>query len=243
MSAVPCLYVGHIVHVRRRPILRVFRHRMTVWLVDLDHIPELPRWLRPLAAFRAEDHSGSPDRGIRANIDAWLASRDIDLRNGRILMLAVPRVLGHCFNPLTVYWCHDADGSLVCVVAEVSNTYGERHCYVVPPFHGQPADLDKEFYVSPFFETDGRYRMHLPAPGKHLSLTVSLLGDDGALLTSVLRGRRRVDTPARMALATALMPQRISALIRLHGIRLWLRGLPVVPRIPHRANTAERSAS
>lgn len=230
MSGLPALYDGHLVHVRRAPV-RVFRNRITLWLVDLDAMPRLPLWMRPLARFPAADHFGAPDQPIRANVDDWLASRDIDLAGGQVVMLAAARTLGHAFNPLTVFWCHHADGSLVCVIAEVSNTYGERHCYLLPP--AETAQVEKAFYVSPFLPMRGTYHMRLPVPGNLMSLSVSLRDGDRTLLTAVLTGNRRPATPAetlRTAWRRPLTPQRISALIRFHGVRLWISGLPRTPR-------------
>ena len=80
-------------------------------------------------------------------------------------MLAHARVLGYVFNPLTVYWCHRPDGTLACVVAEVHNTYRQRHAYLLPADDRGRAEVPKQFYVSPFYPVDGRYRMSLPEPG------------------------------------------------------------------------------
>src|SRR6185437_15518137 len=144
----PALYDAVVVHSRREPIHRTFRHRICLWLVDLDHLPDPPRWARPFGRFDAADHLGSPDRSIRDNVDAWLGARGIDLTGGRVLMLANARALGHVFNPITLYWCWRADSDLECVVAEVHNTYGERHCYLLRPDPRGRADVDKAFYVS-----------------------------------------------------------------------------------------------
>ena len=72
-------------------------------------------------------------------------------------MLANARFLGYVFDPLTVFWCFAADGSLRCVVAEVHNTYGERHAYLLRPEADGTAEVGKEFYVSPFNDVSGRY--------------------------------------------------------------------------------------
>ncbi len=80
-------------------------------------------------------------------------------------MLASARVFGHVFNPLSLFWCHDAAGELRCVVAEVHNTYGERHCYLLETDDAGRASVPKAFYVSPFNDVDGQYRMKLPEPG------------------------------------------------------------------------------
>ena len=74
------------------------------------------------------------------------------------------RVLGYVFNPLSVFWCHDADGVLRHVIAEVHNTYGGRHAYLLPPTGDQPAAVKKTLYVSPFNEVDGYYLVRAPLP-------------------------------------------------------------------------------
>ena len=111
------LYEVTISHARSAPLRNVFRYRGYLWLVDLDHLPRVP-WL---ARFRARDHLGDPRASIRANLEAFLAARGVDLGGGRVTMLAQARVLGYVFNPLTVYWCHWPDGTLACVVAEVQD--------------------------------------------------------------------------------------------------------------------------
>jgi DUF1365 family protein len=233
---VPALYDGVVTHVRRQRLHREFTHSVYLWLVDIDHLPELPRWLRPFAGFHAADHLGDPAASIRGNLDAWLATQGVDLHGGRVLMLANARVLGHVFNPITVYWCHRRDGGLECVVAEVHNTYGERHCYLLRPDDAGRASVAKEFYVSPFLDVSGRYLMRIRTPDQRLSLTVALRQDGETTLAATVHGERRpanTGTLVRMVLRRPLLPQRVSALIRGHGIALWLRGVPVVPRVPH----------
>lgn len=242
--SVPALYDAQVRHVRGAPGRasgRAFGHRTYLWLVDLDDLPRLPGWLRPFARFRAADHLGDPQRSIRANVEAYLAGHGIDLRGGRILMLANARLLGYVFNPLSVFWCHHPDGTQACVIAEVHNTYGERHCYLLHPDESGRAETDKDFYVSPFLTVDGRYRMSLRPPGERLALSVTLrqTGPDGrtaTALTATVVGSRRAATPAalvRMLLRRPLTTYRTSALIRRHGIALWLRRVPVVRRPKH----------
>ena len=114
MSA-PCrapaaIYRTSIAHVRRTPLRNAFTYRSYSWYVDVDHLPQLPRLLRPLAGFRVEDHLGDPDGTLRGNVERYLATQGITLDGGRITMLASARVFGHVFNPLSVFWCHDAAG-------------------------------------------------------------------------------------------------------------------------------------
>jgi DUF1365 family protein len=236
VTAVPALYDVEVRHVRRAVLHRDFGHHVYLWLVDLDALPDVPRWLRPFARFTARDHLGDARRTIRENLDHFLATRGVDLGSGQVLMLANARVLGYVFNPLSVYWCHRPDGSLACVVAEVHNTYGERHCYLLHPDEDGRADAEKDFYVSPFLSVEGDYRMRLPVPDERLALAITLRQFGSTALTATVVGTRRPATPAsllRMLARRPLVTQRTSALIRRHGIALWLRRLPVIPRPEH----------
>ncbi|MEV6734910.1 MULTISPECIES: DUF1365 domain-containing protein [unclassified Streptomyces] len=235
--AVPALYDCVVSHARTAPVRHAFRHRTYMWLVDLDALPRLPWPLRPLARFDARDHFDAAAPTVRAGLDAYLASRDVHLDGGRVLMLAHARVLGYVFNPLTLYWCHDRSGALVCVVAEVHNTYGQRHCHLLRTDGAGRAEAAKELYVSPFFPVDGRYRMRLPEPREQLEVTVQLERAGQRPFTATLRGRHRPATPLALLRAAARRPWSTAAVwagIRRHGIHLLLRGLPVQPR-PDRA--------
>jgi DUF1365 family protein len=215
------LYSARLTHVRHRALPRRFTHRVRLWLVDLDNVPR-----SRLLSFRPGDHLGSPDRSIRANLTAWLASQGIPPPQ-RVLMLTTPRSFGYVFNPLTVYWCYADD--LLCVVAEVHNTYGQRHCYLLRP--GEQW-LDKTFYVSPFLDVSGRYRMRLPVPDERLALTITLHQSGEPAFTATLVGRRIGPATRKRVLRYAFspLPHRVRFLIQRHGVTLWLRRLPVVPR-------------
>ncbi|MGI5451639.1 DUF1365 domain-containing protein [Streptomyces sp. CA-249302] len=243
MSAVPALYSCVITHVRTAPRRHTLRHRTYMWLVDPDRPPRLPFVLRPLARFDPRDHFTGSLSSIRAGLDAFLAGHGVGLDGGRVVMLAHARVLGHVFNPLTLYWCHGPGGDLRCVVAEVHNTYGQRHCYLLRPDATGTAHADKAFYVSPFFPVDGGYRMRLPVPAERLDLTVHLDRAAGRTFTATVRGTRHEPRPAtllRLALRHPWSTLAVSAAIRFHGIRLYLRGLPLQPR-PDDHRTPERT--
>ena len=227
------IYDVEIHHVRADPVRNAFRYRSYQWLVDLDALPRLPLPLRPFARFEARDHLGDPHRSLRENVDAFLAERGIDLSGGRVRMLANARVLGYVFNPLSVFWCYDRDAVLRCVIAEVHNTYGQRHSYLLKPDERGRAETGKQFYVSPFYEVSGRYSMSLPEPDERLALTITLHPEQGAPFVASMRGRRRSARGwalARMLLGRPWVTAAVSTRIRWQGIKLYLRGLPVVPR-------------
>ena len=227
------LFDVRVTHVRSAPVRHEVAHRGTMWFVDLDDLPRLPRGLRWLARFESRDHVGDPRRSLRANLDDYLASNDIDLRGGRITMLANARGAGYVFNPLSLFWCHDAAGALRCVVAEVHNTYGQRHRYLLRTDDAGRAEVEKEFYVSPFYPVDGHYRMSVPEPDDRLALTITLHRPGDAPFVATVRGMARRFT-ARGVLASAarrpLHTWRLRAAITRHGIALWRKGLPIQPR-------------
>jgi uncharacterized protein len=227
------LYECRIRHVRAAPLRHAFSYRTYQWLVDVDDLPRLPAGLGLLGSFRAADHLGDPRRSIRENLDRFLAARGIDLGGGRVTMLAHARVLGYVFNPLTLYWCHGAQGGLECVVAEVHNTYAQRHCYLLRTDEAGRAQAAKDFYVSPFFPVDGWYQMAVPEPGERLAITMTLHRPDGSTFAASVRGRRRTATVGAVLLAAARHPAStaaVTARIRWQGLRLYGRGLRPQPR-------------
>jgi DUF1365 family protein len=239
----PALVFGSVAHTRHEPVHHHLRHRQYQWLVDLDSLPELPWGLRWLGRIDARDHLDGSGRegGIRGDLARFLHLRGVTLaRDDRVLMLAHARVLGHVFDPLTIFWCLTAHGTLRALVFEVHNTYGGRHAYLVEPDGTGRARVDKAFQVSPFNDTSGRYDVMTGLAPDRVAVAITLLRDGRRVLTASSIGQPRPLTTAtllRAALVAPLMPQRVSVLIRLHGIRLWLRGLPVLRR-PEPTNPA-----
>lgn len=236
------LYPATVAHRRSAAapgaVAREFRYGSYYWLVDVDRLTErepVVAPLRPFARFRSADHLGDPDRSIAENARAVLA--EAGLRADRILLLTCPRVAGHVFNPLSVYYClvRDADGGerLDAVIAEVHNTYGGRHVYLLRPDTAGRDTTDKRFYVSPFLPMGGQYLMRVPLPGETLAVSIALRQDGATPFVATLTGRRRPATTANVLLTMLRWPLvtlRTAALIRWQGIRLWLRRVPVQPR-------------
>jgi DUF1365 family protein len=248
LPPLPALVPGEVGHTRRTPLRHRFRTSVYLWLVDLDHLPNengpgLPRWLRPFSTFRAADHIGDPSRSIKANLERFCAAEGVDVSGHRILMLANARVLGHTFDPLSVFWVIAPDASVTCVVAEVHNTYGERHAYLLHTDDAGRSRTGKEFYVSPFFRVDGTYDLQFRLSDEVVASTVVLRQGGTAVFSATFRGTPEPVTArrlARLALTKPFMTQRTSLLIRMHGVWLWLRRLPVVPRPVHRPQEGTR---
>src|SRR5450631_1280837 len=236
LPALPALVIGRVAHHRTGPVRSAFRYSVYQWLVDLDALPEQPWYLRPFASFSAADHLGDPDRPIKENVEHYLSRNGIELGgSGRIVMLANARVLGHVFDPLSVFWCFDRQGALVCIVAEVHNTYGERHAYLLRPNQSGVATTDKAFHVSPFYDVSGHYELGFELSPQVVSAAVILRRQGTVAFTATFRGRPTRATSKALAgqlIRKPLMPQQVSAMIRVHGIFLWLRRLPIQRR-PH----------
>ncbi|MET0954253.1 MAG: DUF1365 domain-containing protein [Aeromicrobium sp.] len=243
LPALPALVEGTVAHTRRTPLRHRFSNRIYQWLGDVDDLPRMPRLLRPFSTFKASDHIGDPDDTIRANIERFCAAQGVDVSGHRLLMLANARVLGHTFDPLSVFWAIAPDESLTCIVAEVHNTYGERHAYLLKTDEAGKAEVDKAFYVSPFFTVEGRYDLQFVLAPERVSSSVVLRQGGEAVFTATFRGTPRPVTNGRLTRLLVKMPlmtHRTSLLIRIHGVWLWIRRLPVIPRPAHEPQEGTR---
>ena len=254
----PCLYQGHVMHMRLTPFAHRFRYRVFSMLLDIDRLEEVLRPLRllrldrfGLMSFHRRDHGPRDGSDLRPWVDAELA------RHGRppaarVWLLSFPRLLGYVFNPLSVYFCEDEDGRLTSVVYEVKNTFGDQHVYVAAAEpatdgaarHGQ----DKGFFVSPFIGMEQTYRFTVRPPSERLALKIRQHDRTGPWLIATQSGRRRPLTDLellRQWLLHPLMTVKVFAAIHWQALRLWLKGARFHPyRGPYPASepapTAQR---
>lgn len=256
MSApAPGLYLGVVTHVRTRPRRHVLRYRVFQVLLDIDQLPDLDRRLRllninrpGLMSFNERDHGERTGAPLRDFVDQVLAEVGRSPSAGQILVQCMPRVLGYVFNPLTLYYCHDADGALSDVVLQVHNTFGGRHAYVLP-VDGEGAargGCAKAFHVSPLLPMDLDYRFHLGAPSGHVRSVVQALDPSGRLvLHADFTGRRQDLTDANLAaafLTRPLLTLKVVVAIHLEAAKLLLKGLRLNPAPPPPAAEASLAA-
>lgn len=207
---------------------------MYLWLIDVDDPPDPRRPWRWLGHVSAADHLGDPASSIGANIRGFLAAQGSPVPPGaRVVLLAQARAFGHCFDPISVFWVIDG-GQVVTVVAEVHNTYGDRHAYVLHPDEQGQARTDKVLYVSPFYDTSGHYELSFTLCPQRVAVSVRLRREGAHHdFVAAFVGVPEAATRRTVLRAVARQPAvtwQISTLIRVHGIALWLRRLPVVPR-------------
>jgi uncharacterized protein len=236
--ALACLYSSRVMHRRRVPPLYRFVYRVFYLLLDIDRIDEAAHGLRlfshnrfNLLAFHDRDH-GDRSGHLRPWAEKVLAGAGIALEGGRIRLLALPRLLGHVFNPISLWYCEHRDGTLRAVIAEVSNTFGEKHCYLLSAggaamAYEAPLDKDKCFHVSPFLDLVGRYRFTVGEPGERLRLVIHETREGRPLLDAAVAGERRPLRDGAILKLVALMPLmtlKVVAAIHWEALKLWLRG-------------------
>ncbi len=245
-----CLYDCSVMHHRLTPKEHRFRYGIFLFCLDLDELDTLPLRLvshnRPnLYRFNDSDHlapSVSPDLqfaispvSAKANLLSWIAAQGLPLpADTRVLLLTHCRVFGYVFNPVSFYFCLDAQDRPLCAVAEVGNTFGEQK-----PFLLRPEDLapdacfrrivPKHFYVSPFAALDLAFDFKLRVPGEQLDIHIDDVEGDRPVLLTALTGRRVPLTDANLARLTLKYPLvtlRVITLIHWHALKLWWKNVP-----------------
>ncbi len=237
------LYSGVVTHVRHRPRRHALRYRVFMLLLDLDEAAAIirrSRWLSGgrfgLMSWREADHGDGSGRPLKEQVRAHLSDAGI-AADGPIRLLTMPRILGHGFNPISVFFCHRRDGRLAATLYEVSNTFGDRHCYLVQG-DGAPVErhaADKHLYVSPFMDMAMAYRFTLQPPGKTVRLTIETDDAEGSMLTAAFVGRCAELTDANLLrawLAHPLLTLKVVAGIHWEALKIFIKGVRFRHRPP-----------
>ena len=227
------LYPGVVVHQRFKPVGHRLRYRIVSLLIDLDELPALSRRFRlfsvdrfNLFSIRQSDFGAGTPTGLRDWVAGQCAAAGI-AADGPIRLLAMPRVLGHAFNPLSVFFCYRSDGGLAATLYEVRNTFGQRHSYLIPAPSNSTMirqSCRKVFYVSPFMPMDMEYRFRVVPPAARVSVVIDGLGDQGRLITASLSGRRAELTDAgllRAFLGAPALGLKVLGGIHWEALKLW----------------------
>lgn len=239
------LYTGHVIHRRLHPVRHGFTYRVFSLFLDLHEASWLARrlWLFShnrfnLFSFYDRDHGDGSGRPVAD----WAADqlRAAGLVPGPIRLLCFPRILGYVFNPLAVYFCYAPDGRhLQAIIYQVSNTFGERHSYLIRNMSatGEMADhsYPKGFHVSPFLAVAGDYHFSLSRPGESLDLAIRLVQGGRTVLIARQSGHAEVLTDGRLLrrfFSHPLMTLKVIAAIHVEALRLWRKGAPVHHKPP-----------
>lgn len=247
MSA-SAIYEGRVRHRRMDPVEHEFSYPLFMTYLDLAELPGVldpfRGWSargRALARFRRSDFLGPAERPLDECVRDAVAEKAGTRPDGPIRLLSNLRYLGHCFNPVSFYFCFDKAGErVVHVLAEVTNTpWGERHAYLigdVQPGAGEAGSrptisgrLDKAFHVSPLMGMDQRYDWRTTEPGRDVVVHISSGGERGTTFDATLSMRRHELEPATMRRVLWRYPaltMQVLAKIYWQSLRLKLKGAP-----------------
>jgi DUF1365 family protein len=239
----PGLFVGSLRHRRRASVPHAFTYRLFMVLLDIDRIPaqmglsavtsyNRPNW----ATFDERDHLGDPTKPLRSRLENSAARSGLELPEGPIFLLTQLRYLGYCFNPVSFFYLFDRADRLRLVLAEVNNTFGGSQAYWLHPeregraFRARAA---KTLYVSPFLPVDLEYRFVLTPPASRLVAHIDAVRDGASVFDATLSLQRRpwnAREMRRCLLRHPAMTARVTAGIHWQALKLWWKGVPVVPR-------------
>jgi len=241
MFSANAIFTGKLMHRRYQPTRHELSYSVADVLLDVDRLEDLNHtsWLfgyNRNRLFSINDKNHGDGQPIATHVRALLQGLELDEQVARIFMLCYPAVLGRVFNPLTVYFGLAEDGRWLAVVYEVSNTFGQRHSYVLPVVEGAAHSAEKCFYVSPFNKVAGEYRFSIEHEQGHLRLNIALFEADKLILAARFDGREQPLSDFALLcgiLSLATQPLKVVVGIHWEALKLYLKGLRPTPRPAH----------
>lgn len=243
------LYAGDVMHHRFAPKRHRFKYRVVSALLDLDEISSEAFKLRlfsvnkfNLFSWHNKDHGDGSRRPVREQVRELLAQRGLEKYQAQIKLLCYPRILGFVFNPLSVYYCYDSKGELGVILYEVSNTFGERHTYLIPVTDQSNVvrqRADKAFYVSPFMPMQADYQFRMLPPAEKVAVCIRQSLNSSSLLHATFTGKRRqLNDRALLGvfIKYPLMTLKVIAGIHWEALQLWRKGVRIQPRVADKNN-------
>jgi uncharacterized protein len=249
MNTVARIGFGQVRHTRLRPRRHAFAYNTFFLMLPMTRLGDSNALgglavNRPAAiSFHDRDHGdgrGPEHGGALAWMRETLLSEGIDDVDGEIWLHTYPRMLGYTFKPVSFWYCHRANGSLRAVVAEVNNTFGERHCYLLDaPRYGAELQAKKSLHVSPFCQVEGQYRFRFMRTTQGASERTVVRVDhdnhDGPLIQTSVSGTLERITPAALRRAMCRYPaMTLMVVARIHwqALQLWLKRTAFVRKPP-----------
>ena len=239
LSAAVCF--GAVMHERHTVAHNRFVYpaaflRLPLSDVDGLQVPLLGIERSNVFSFRQADHGARDGSPLLPWLHRILDTHGVrQVCDGEVVLQTFPRLLGYVFNPVSFWFCHDRAGQLRAVVAEVNNTFGERHAYLVahpdhrPMLPGEQFGVDKVFHVSPFFPVSGRYQFRFDIGEGHSDVAIDYFEGDQRVLATRLRGALAPLTGgamARWALRQPFMTLGVMWRIHLQALQLWRKRVP-----------------
>jgi uncharacterized protein len=242
----PRISLGAVMHARHAPVQHAFSYSAFTLCIPLSQLASMKLAMfgvnRPaMFALHEVDHGPRDGRALLPWIRALLQEHGIDRADGEIVLQTTPRLFGYVFNPVSFWYCFDREGGLRAVLAEVNNTFGDRHNYLLAHPDQRPIEerdvlsARKVFHVSPFFPVAGEYRFRFIRRDAQLSVSIDYWNEGVKQLSTRLAGRDRPLTTRGLLAAIVRCPlASFGVIVRIHwhAIRLALRRVRFHPR-PH----------
>ena len=235
-SLSPSVCFGAVMHERHAVASNRFVYPVAFLRLPLSQLAGLRAPLlgveRPgIFSFRSSDHGARDGSPLLPWLRALLAAQGLEGQaDGEVVLHTMPRILGYVFNPVSFWYCHDSQGQLRVVLAEVNNTFGETHRYLV--FHpdrrpiepGETLSARKVFHVSPFFPVQGEYRFRFDAAEGMNAVSIDYYdGGEKQLATRVGGHEQPLDGVAMRRWLWRFPLMTFAIMFRIHwqALRLW----------------------
>jgi len=237
------IYNGKVIHKRFKPKKHFFKYNVFSLFLDLSEIKEIDKRISffsynkfNLISFYEKDHGQRDGSSLSSWVKYNLKKTGIKNNNIKIKLLCYPRIFGYVFNPLSIFFVYDKNSSLIAILYEVKNTFGEQHTYVFKASLRKKKienKCEKKFYVSPFMDLSSKYFFKIYEPQKKLSVVINQIDNQGKLLYASQDGVRSQFTAKNLIFSYfrhPLMTFKIISAIHFEALRLWLKGIKLMKK-------------
>ena len=238
-----CIYNGTVIHKRYKPKEHFFKYSVFSLLLDLSELEILSDKIRffsinrfNLISFFEKDHGNRDDTSLVGWVKKNLEQNQINTKNIKIKLLCYPRIFGYVFNPLSIFFVYNQNDTLVSILYEVKNTFGEQHTYVFKIDNENNLiqnNCSKKFHVSPFIEMNCNYFFRILKPGDRLSVIIDQYDKVGKILYASQDGKKANLTGQELIksyLKHPLMTFKIISAIHFEAFKLWIKGIKLVKK-------------
>ena len=238
-----CIYIGNVIHKRFKPKKHFFKYSVFSLFLDLDEISVLNEKISffsynkfNILSFFDKDHGYRDGSSIKDWLIHVLKKKNISTIDIKIKILCYPRIFGYVFNPLSIFFVYNNKNSLISILYEVKNTFGEQHTYVFKVENREKTienNCKKKFFVSPFMDLESSYYFKILYPGNKLSVVIDQRDEEGKLLYASQDGDRVDFTSKNLIfsyLKHPLMTLKIITAIHFEALRLWVKGIRLVKK-------------
>ena len=238
-----CIYSGQVIHKRFKPKEHFFKYKVFSLFIDLAEINAISKNIPffsynkfNLISFFDKDHGDRDGSNLKDWVIKQLEQQNINVENIKIKILCYPRILGYVFNPLSIFFVYDNNNTIIAILYEVKNTFGEQHTYIFKIKNKKGIienNCKKKFFVSPFMDLESKYYFKILYPNNKLSVVIDQRDNHGKLLFASQDGIRSDLSSKNLIfsyLKHPLMTFKIISAIHFEALRLWSKGIKLVKK-------------